>query len=644
VPFELHPSVLERILFEQACTLEQAIMEMIMNAIDAGAGQIHITTTLDTDDNVRVLSVRDDGQGFDEQEAERVFRTIGLPHTKEEDEGRGTKFGKFRMGRGQLFRFGRNTWESGHLVFEVDVKNKGTGFQASKASRPVSGCCVTLEMYEDKDQSGYNLKEDLLKRARYLDTHITLNGEPLGNGAPDQDPEGWDLKDQDFFFRVDHSSSYVRVYNQGVLINPYDSIAASLWTTGGVFASRRDLVVNLSRNSWLHRDCPVAKKAGELIRSQCSGDEALAALIGQKARMASSAKDWQDLWRACDLLRRNRKISLTRKQRATLQRVQFLRDVLGKVWSFRDLYDHATKSCARRVSDPGSKRAIRIVLASADNRTLAEGAARRGEVVVLDPDIYDVDLFGGDPHGHPFASLISLVQTESGRACVKVLIGRDDWLDQYMDRSADQQNRVLLLTELTGPELAWRDTVQMFAHQMFGSIAPDYRLGNLDPDVKVSWEALGSDPHYLSQPTRLARMVRIELGEAHETGTVAWTDGDRMVVFDREAVKKYFGRVWRVSTLQRIWFVLLHEYAHAGRPESGHDFEFYYRFHSLVVDSMLCQNTNAFDQAVKYMARKIVQGGYSTPLIPYTDADKKYLKALESQDAPSMIGTDENEN
>jgi len=95
------------VIKRQAGSLLKAVLEGVMNAIDAGATKCEIPTS-----STKVI-IRDNGCGF--QTAEQVkewFGKWGAVHVATEAK----QFGQFRMGRGQMFAYGRNVWHSNQFV------------------------------------------------------------------------------------------------------------------------------------------------------------------------------------------------------------------------------------------------------------------------------------------------------------------------------------------------------------------------------------------------------------------------------------------------------------------------------------------------------------------------------------------------
>src|SRR6059058_5478397 len=92
--FRMHEKLLVDVIMRQAGSIEKAILEGVMNSIEAGA------TRVDVKVEPRAIEITDDGRGFrSRQEIETFFETFGQPH----DASEGKRWAQFRMGRGQLF-------------------------------------------------------------------------------------------------------------------------------------------------------------------------------------------------------------------------------------------------------------------------------------------------------------------------------------------------------------------------------------------------------------------------------------------------------------------------------------------------------------------------------------------------------------
>ncbi|HRY04314.1 MAG TPA: ATP-binding protein, partial [Beijerinckiaceae bacterium] len=102
IAFTVDPAIIRSLIREQASTVEKAIAELVMNAVDAGADEIHIAV------DQAGFTVRDNGRGFaSRNEILTCFRRFGAPHVAGD-----ATFGRFRIGRGQIMHWARCSWRS----------------------------------------------------------------------------------------------------------------------------------------------------------------------------------------------------------------------------------------------------------------------------------------------------------------------------------------------------------------------------------------------------------------------------------------------------------------------------------------------------------------------------------------------------
>ena len=138
----------EKLLFDtiqrQAGTLEKANVEGVMNSIEAGATLVIVG--LDISGPTAIMTITDDGKGFrDQQEIEDFFETFGKPHSENEK----VIWKQFRMGRGQMFAYGKNTWRTGNFRMVVDIKEWGLNYEFEDDLPYHDGCEITIELYDN---------------------------------------------------------------------------------------------------------------------------------------------------------------------------------------------------------------------------------------------------------------------------------------------------------------------------------------------------------------------------------------------------------------------------------------------------------------------------------------------------------------
>lgn len=254
--FEAHQNLLMDVIKQQAGSLSKAVLEAVMNSVDAGATHVHVL--LDDEQ----LIIRDDGKGFaSADEIRNNFKVFGLPQGEVEKLAK--TYGRFRMGRGQLFAFGVNTWTTNrYKMADIDIQKNGLEWSLIESDRTLyNGCQIEVTLYEPLDDYRIRMVHDeLAEGLRYTPVTIMFNGEQLNEDPLD---EAWPHSDEGFLARFDRTSS-IAVYNRGVLVRRYYSRGC-----GGVVISQERLDVNFARNDVLE-SCPVWKRIQAAIRKFAS--------------------------------------------------------------------------------------------------------------------------------------------------------------------------------------------------------------------------------------------------------------------------------------------------------------------------------------------------------------------------------------
>jgi len=242
--FTMHPDLLFSVIKNQAGTIGKAILELVMNSIDAGA--THVDITLDR----RSVCVADDGKGFtSETEIDEFFSTFGTPHKPGD-----AVYARFRMGRGQIMAFARNVWRSGPFQMTVDIQSKGLDYTLDKGLAPALGCTIDGTLY-DRLAPGEVIASvnELREQCRYTPVPVYLNGERINE---DMDKQKWTEVTPEAYFKIDNKAARLSIYNLGVLVNHE---YASNHGVGGIVVSRLPLEVNFARNDVIKGKCPVWK-------------------------------------------------------------------------------------------------------------------------------------------------------------------------------------------------------------------------------------------------------------------------------------------------------------------------------------------------------------------------------------------------
>jgi len=254
VQFELHRRAIRFLITHQSGSTQKAILEAVMNSIDAGA------TRIDVNVNFNAISIVDNGKGFaSKEEIQKWFAVFCAPHVKGD-----AKYARFRMGRGQLFNLGPNIWRTGPFKMVVDFTiNDLDDYTFSLSDKePISpGMRVDIKLKERLNSTMLmTIADELRDYVEWGEAAVYFNGDLI---SKDRSKVKWDLETPDMFFKLS-TSTYrgLKVYNQGVLlcVIPKDKFGIS-----GAIVSKEALDCNFARNEVL-ASCRVFKRIEKAIK------------------------------------------------------------------------------------------------------------------------------------------------------------------------------------------------------------------------------------------------------------------------------------------------------------------------------------------------------------------------------------------
>jgi hypothetical protein len=228
-----------------------------MNAVDAGATKCDIELT------PQILSIRDNGKGFkSKEEIEQFFEVFGQPHDDMEDK----TFGQFRMGRGQLFAYGRNTWRTGKFAMSVDIDKDGLDYHMEEGLSHEDGCHIHVELYTPLTHTAHaEMLDQLEQNCRYVSLVLNVNGRQI-NKVPTT--QKWEIESAEASIRF-RQNGYLVVYNQGIKVCEFPRHRLGC---GGEVVTKQNLKVNFARND-IMSDCPVWAKIQQAILGQTNAQQ-----------------------------------------------------------------------------------------------------------------------------------------------------------------------------------------------------------------------------------------------------------------------------------------------------------------------------------------------------------------------------------
>lgn len=528
LPFTLDPEVIHHIIHSQAGSIGKAIIELVMNSVDAQASVLALTV------DAQGFKAVDDGQGFaSEEDVIRYFGRFGTPH----QEGDAT-FGRFRLGRGQIMAHAITEWKSNRWFMGVDTRTMGYAYDFDELETPEPGCAIEGRWYEPLGPMElYEVLQELRDLIRYTPLTVSLNDKVI---TRDPKLESWDHEDDLAYYRFRKEGS-VAIYNQGVLVR-HDP--GQTWGAGGLVVTKKAIGLNVSRTEILRKTCPIwqgiAKKARDLAKvyandsSQRQGENARA----HAARLIKVAQGDELL----QLLSKEQVITQLPGTRH-LSVLAFIRQ---------------------------SSSLVTIAPTWGGQMPLAENLAAARVALVLHPRTLErFECADSAEFEELWADILGRVetgvQTHWGRSFASMMRHK-----QFVSFSSVKAN-FTLKTEVVADEAlpaelrrSWKALRWALTH--YAAVVANER--------NVSRNHTGT--------TWLAdRKFTILLGKS--TSASAWTDGQSYIAFDIKEVEKIGGEGLRAA--QRLFALLDHELAHQGDSlDATHDESFYARFHDISLD------------------------------------------------------------
>ena len=235
-------------IYSQAGSIEKAFAECCTNAVDSRSTKIEITIS----DDGRSYVISDNGEGFETRDGIlKNFEELGFDHNTEEELEKNRKFGRFGLGRAQLWCFSSNVWASGPFRMSVDLHNRGLEYDLDSNAEPVKGCTITGELYEPVSLAQVNvIRRELTELMRYMPIEIVFNGAVISKSMTKQT---WDKVTDEAYYRLTDSGA-LKIYNMGMLVK---SISFQTFGSGGIVVSRKPLTLNVARNDIMQNTCTV---------------------------------------------------------------------------------------------------------------------------------------------------------------------------------------------------------------------------------------------------------------------------------------------------------------------------------------------------------------------------------------------------
>ncbi|KKM86215.1 hypothetical protein LCGC14_1281320, partial [marine sediment metagenome] len=217
-----------------------------------------------------------------EDELIKHFETFGTPHEDNEH----CIWKRFRMGRGQMFAYGKNTWRTATFRMTVDIQNDGLIYHLERDLPKIQGTTIDIELYDNPFTSTYSTIDDLADKLKhqveFMPGVITFNGQQLNIPADDIPIKKWTEITNDAYFLFGVGSK-LTFYNLGAYV--MDRSAADVGVVG-VVVSRKRFDVNFARGG-IHDRCEIYQRVLEIVKKYKP--------VKKMKRRRKALEDWEKI-------------------------------------------------------------------------------------------------------------------------------------------------------------------------------------------------------------------------------------------------------------------------------------------------------------------------------------------------------------
>jgi hypothetical protein len=510
---KLHPEIIFKIISAQSGTIGKALLELIMNSIDARASKCEITISSTG------FKVTDDGRGFSSRrEIEEFFECFGTPHQEGD-----ARYGRFRIGRGQIMSFARNTWRSGPFTMHVDIKDKGVDYILTQDDKnPREGCEITGTFYDQLKPSELDTcQREITELAAYAEIPVHLDGRTI-NKIPSSCT--WDYENDEAYIKTKLTGG-LKVYNLGVFVREYSSYDYGI---GGTIVSKKPLEVNFARTDILTSKCPTWKKISAHLRS---------------LTIESTDKKEE--------LTEHEKYAITRMFRfnqASYQDIMdkpIIEDVNGRSYTISQFV--ATR---KPVVRPGTD--LRI----------AEEVHRRKLAFVLSRKT--LEMFNCDTPAELQKAICEMIRRDT-----------DDWRILHNAERFDTHTTIQAIASTISSNYDVIDAKKLEEKDRLALQSLNYIVSPLNHRLVKYIRKTGKKSKY--------KDLIIRAGSSDVAD--AWTDGRDYIVFDKAKALDLINH--GIQGCARLAALLLHEFLHTepDTDKHDHDIAFYEEYHDIIIDT-----------------------------------------------------------
>ncbi|MBS0422532.1 MAG: ATP-binding protein [Proteobacteria bacterium] len=506
--FSVHPEIIYSLIVAQAGSLGKAVLECVMNSIDAHATRVDITVDANT------IRIQDDGKGFRTRaEIEQWFEVFGFPHAEGDRD-----YGKFGIGRGQLWSFCSTVWRTETFEMDVDIKRRGIDYRLKEGLPRVKGVDIEGKFYDRQLTSALAAFErELTDLALYAQIPVTLNGKRINKVAAQ---EKWDHETADAWIKTSDIGQ-LAVYNLGVLVRRYPGYQ---FGCGGTVVTKPGvrLAVNMARNDVLVAECEVWKRIRKVLQAK-SDDR----IKSKRTRMTE-----------VELQNVARRFVAGEMDYGDIKAVKLVTDIVGRGHTIDSLATGPRQQAPLTTADAGSQ--------------MGERAHTNRLAFVVSP--LTLERFGVETVREFQGALVNALAQSKGTTWLSNCMSRLRVIEDLGDAvpTLREGYDVLKDEELSKPELAALTALRLMADDVSRAMKGQEILDRKSPYRNI-W--LGAS----------------DVAEA-------WTDGRSKVIVERRQIQLMNQGIGGFVGLANL---LVHEFLHDTSDVGSHihDQEFYSRYH-----------------------------------------------------------------
>jgi hypothetical protein len=552
--FKVDKSIIRHLIFSQAGTLSKALLELIMNSLDAHCESISV----DFSDDMRRVVVKDNGTGFESVESiQNLFGVFGFDHTTQAEIARGRSYGRFGLGRAQCLAFGSTVWTTNQFTMEVDLKGNKTNdlpYIIKEHGKSLhKGCMIEINLYDhmsihDKRSLGSELK----RMAKYVKEDLRIDGTRVNESI---DEVKWSATNDDFLFLKAQSERGLAIYNKGVLVCTYGH--SKFGVSGDLVSRDKNFAVNMARNDVLVAECELWKSIPAFLKPFSEKKERKTLTNQDRIYLISQVMQGDLSYEA-------------------IKTKRIFQNADGKYFTLKQVFNHANGN----------------ITIAPDRMVQYKGMGLHRRKIAF---CFSYDF--ADSHG--FKNIEEMFDE------LKKVISITDYSFDFARFKAidfEEASKMVVDTHdiIPDSELGALDKTRLKATKsMYELLKKNF----ISVECNAGRFDMSAFKGYMERESALNDKYHRNICLGRSEVAKAWTDGSRYIAIDIDVVRKSFES--GLNGLLNLVSILVHEMCHDS-PTTGshdHDADFYERYHDVMIDGDL----NVFSVATRGLESYMVE-------------------------------------